>query len=308
MGKLRHVIETQQFDRETLAELFRTTNEMRAVMWQGGTDAMKGKIMATVFYQPSTRTRMSFESAMLRLGGSVISTDHAGEFSSAAKGESLKDTIKNIMSYAHVIVLRHPLEGSAAEAAEVSSVPIINAGDGTGQHPTQALLDLYTIERELGRIDGITVALVGDLAHGRTVRSLAYLLAKFAVKKLYFVAGQALRVKDDILEYLNRHGVAYEVTDALAQVVGDADIIYITRLQREYFTGPPEQFEEAYRQIFLTPEILTRLKPEARILHPLPRNNEIDEAIDGDPRAAYFRQSAYGVPVRMALIKMLLIA
>src|SRR5437773_2660979 len=205
--KLHHVIEAQQFDPATLAELFQVTEEMEGVVADGGVLDYQKRVMATLFYEPSTRTRFSFETAMLRLGGRVISTENAREFSSVSKGETLEDTIRILNGYADVIVLRHSEVGSAARAAAVSRVPIINGGDGIGQHPTQALLDLYTIRKELGRLSDLRVAMVGDLAQGRTVRSLAYLLSKFRDIRIWFVAPPELRMKEDILEHLRKHGV-----------------------------------------------------------------------------------------------------
>ena len=206
---MRHVIESQQFESDLIDALFALADKL-----EKSTDTpLRGKIMASVFYEPSTRTRFSFESAMLRLGGSVITTENAKEFSSAAKGETLEDTIKIMNGYADVIVLRHYEEGASKRASLVSDIPIVNAGDGPGQHPTQALLDLYTIKKELGKIDGIHIAMVGDLKHGRTIRSLAYLLGKYPKVKIYFVSPKALQVGSDIKEYLDKHKVEYEETE-----------------------------------------------------------------------------------------------
>src|SRR5579863_4948056 len=205
--KLHHVLEAQQFDLATLAELFEVTRRMEDVVRGGGILDYQRRVMATLFYEPSTRTRFSFETAMHRLGGRVISTENAGEFSSVAKGETLEDTVQILTGYADVIVIRHYEVGAAKRAAAISKAPIINAGDGAGQHPTQALLDLYTIRKEIGAIDGLKIAMVGDLAQGRTVRSLAYLLSKYRDIKIYFVAPQMLRMKEDILAHLREHGV-----------------------------------------------------------------------------------------------------
>ena len=196
---MKHVVESQQFGRKLLSSLFSMADKLE----KKTETPLKGKIMAALFYEPSTRTRFSFESAMLRLGGSVITTENAKEFSSAAKGETLEDSIRVINNYVDVIVLRHYEEGASARAARVSRVPVINAGDGAGQHPTQALLDLYTIKKELGKIDGISIAFVGDLLHGRTIRSLSYLLGKYKNIKIYFVSPRALKVGEDIKAYMN---------------------------------------------------------------------------------------------------------
>ncbi|HET7841950.1 MAG TPA: aspartate carbamoyltransferase, partial [Terriglobia bacterium] len=211
---LHHVIEAQQFDLPTLSRLFEVTERMEKVVASGGMNDYHNRIMATLFYEPSTRTRFSFETAMHRLGGRVISTENAREFSSVSKGETLEDTIRILNGYADVIVMRHNEVGAARRAAAVSRVPVINAGDGAGQHPTQALLDLYTVRKEVGKIDGLRIAMVGDLAQGRTVRSLAYLLSKYRDIKMYFVAPPLLRMKEDILEHLREHHVWYaEETD-----------------------------------------------------------------------------------------------
>lgn len=262
--------------------------------------------MAALFYEPSTRTRLSFEAAMIRLGGKVIGTESARKFSSALKGESLEDTIRVVENYADVIVLRHDKEGGAERAARVSSVPIINAGDGPGQHPTQALLDLYTIKRELGSIDGATVALVGDLSKGRAVRSLAYLLSKYAVAKIYFVAPPSAQIAPDILAHLVEHSIDYELTHELGEVVPLVDVVYQTRIQKERYADPDELAEVCRGCYTITSETLVMMKQRAIVMHPLPRNNEIATEVDSDPRAAYFRQARNGLFVRMALLSMVL--
>lgn len=304
--RLFHIIRAQQFDRELLSRIFSEAREMEEVARKGGSDILSGKVMATVFYEPSTRTRLSFESAMMRLGGRVISTENAREFSSAAKGETLEDTIRIVDGYADVIVLRHYESGAAERAARVSSVPIINAGDGPGQHPTQALLDLYTIEKELGHIDGISIAMVGDLANGRTVRSLCYLLAKYKDVKIYFVAPDVVRMRDDIKEYLTRHRVPFREEDDLKEVASKVDVIYQTRIQKERFGDRIEDYERARGVYIINHEILDAMRPDAIIMHPLPRVDEIAPEVDEDPRAAYFRQAQNGLYIRMALLKMVL--
>ncbi|MGH2444246.1 MAG: aspartate carbamoyltransferase, partial [Chloroflexota bacterium] len=200
--RLHHVVEAQEFNRGMLDELFRVAESMESVIAAGGSNLLYGKIMASLFYEESTRTRFSFESAMLRLGGGVISTENARQFSSVSKGETLEDTIRILNGYSDVIVMRHYEAGAARRAADVSNVPIINAGDGTAQHPTQALLDIFTIQKELGHIDGISIAVVGDLANGRTVRSLCYLLAKYRNVRIIMVAPEVVRMRDDIKAYL----------------------------------------------------------------------------------------------------------
>ncbi|OGG46047.1 MAG: aspartate carbamoyltransferase [Candidatus Handelsmanbacteria bacterium RIFCSPLOWO2_12_FULL_64_10] len=306
MDKLHHVIEAQQFSRERLSDIFAVAREMEQVVSRYGSNILNRRVMATLFYEPSTRTRLSFESAMKRLGGDVITTENAREFSSAAKGETLEDTVRIVQGYADVIVVRHYESGAARRAAEVASVPILNAGDGPGQHPTQALLDVYTIQKEVGRLDGITVAMVGDLANGRTARSLAYLLAKYEDVKVYFVAPEVVRMKEDIKEYLRRHGVFFAEEEDLFKVASIADVIYQTRIQKERFGDRTADYESARGRYIIDRELLKVMKDRAVILHPLPRVDEIHPEVDADPRAAYFRQAHNGLYIRMALLKMVL--
>ena len=304
--KLFHVIEAQQFDRLTLHELFDATAAMESLAKQGGGTEYHTRIMATLFYEPSTRTRFSFEAAMHRLGGRVISTENAAEFSSVSKGETLEDTIRIINGYADVIVIRHYEVGAARRAAAVSRVPVINAGDGVGQHPTQALLDLYTIRKETGAIDGLKIAMVGDLAQGRTARSLAYLLAKFKDIRLYFVAPPLLRMKEDILLHLREHGVEFLEEPGLNKVLPEVDVVYQTRIQKERFGDRVADYEACRGLYVINGESLKRMKPSAILMHPLPRVGEITMEADSDPRAAYFRQAQNGLYVRMALLQRVL--
>ncbi len=306
MDSLFHVLEAQQFSRDVMNEIFDVTREMEHVVSRYGSNILNRRIMATLFYEPSTRTRLSFEAAMYRLGGEVITTESAQEFSSAAKGETLEDTIRIVEGYSDVIVLRHYEGGSARRAADAASVPIINAGDGPGQHPTQALLDVYTIQKEIGRLDGIRVALVGDLANGRTARSLAYLLTKYEGVKLYFVAPTVVRMRDDIKAYLTEHGVVFEEEEDLMSVMSKVDVVYQTRIQRERFGDRIEDYERARGKYIIDVETMSALSENAIVMHPLPRVDEIDPAVDTDPRAAYFRQAHNGVFIRMALLQMVL--
>ena len=307
MSDLRHIIEAQQFDRDGMADIFRVAREMEQVVQHYGSNILNRRVMASLFYEPSTRTRLSFESAMRRLGGDVITTESAQEFSSAAKGETLEDTIRIVGGYADIIVLRHFESGASSRAAAVSQVPVISAGDGPGQHPTQALLDVYTIEREIGRLDGIGVALVGDLANGRTARSLCYLLTKFDDVKIYFVAPEVVRMRDDIKEYLSRNGVHWEESTDLAEVASKVDVIYQTRIQRERFGDRVQDYQQARGEYIIDRRILDYMASHAIIMHPLPRIDEIDaKEVDVDPRAAYFRQAQNGLYVRMALLRMIL--
>ena len=297
---IRHVVEVGQFDRAGIEALFAAADRMRDL--PRGQDPLRGHLLATIFYEPSTRTRLSFEAAMLRLGGQVLSTENAREFSSAIKGESVEDTVRIVGGYADAIVLRHHEQGAAHRAAAVSPVPILNAGDGPGEHPTQALLDLYTIRHELGRIDGLRVALVGDLRFGRTARSLARLFKLTRGTELLFVSPPAVPMGADVRAELDAAGVRWREETDLAAVLPEVDVVYQTRIQKERFATPAEY--EAARGVYVVDAAaLARLGPGAVVLHPLPRVDEIAVEVDADPRAAYFRQARNGVFVRMALLE-----
>jgi aspartate carbamoyltransferase catalytic subunit len=298
---LKHVVESQQFTVPLLMELFDRSRLMERIVARGGTLDYQNRILASLFYQPSTRTRFCFEAAMHRLGGRVLSTEHARAFSSEIEDEQVEDSIRIIGSYCDMIVIRHHETGGAVPAARVSPVPIINAGDGDGgQHPTQALLDLYTIYRERP-LDGLSVAFIGELDRGRTARSLAYLLAKFERVKIYFVSPPEQQMKSDILQYLDRHGVRYELESDIDRVVGEVDVVYQTRIRPERL--PHLAGSQRYA---INSSLLQRMKSDALILHPLPRTVELDKTVDDDPRALYFRQAANGLFVRMALLTMLM--
>lgn len=301
--KLHHIIESQQFSREDLEELFVIAKQMEKRSQKK--TVLNNKILITLFYEPSTRTRLSFEAAMIKLGGSVISTENAASFSSAAKGETIEDTVRVLNGYGDVIVIRHFEAGAAKKASLVSDIPVINAGDGTGQHPTQSLLDLYTIQKELGGIDGLSIAMVGDLAHGRTVRSLAYLLAKYKNIKITFVSPPNVRMNDDIKEHLKKHNVAFEESDSLEYVARKANVIYQTRIQRERFPNP-EEYEKAKGIYIVNNKIMDILSKDSIVMHPLPRVDEIRTEVDNDPRSAYFRQAHNGLFIRMALLSLVL--
>src|SRR3989338_7239143 len=298
---MEHVLEAQQFSRKDLIHLFSIADTFE----KGNTFPIKGKILASLFYEPSTRTRFSFESAMIRLGGNVLTTENAREFSSAAKGETLEDTIRVVNHYADIIVLRHYQAGAAQRAAEVSAVPIINAGDGAGQHPTQALLDLYTIQKEIRTIDGIKIAMMGDLKNGRTVRSLSYLLGKFKDVKIVFISPIELQIGTDIKEYLQKHSVVFRECEQFSSVLKEVDVMYQTRIQKERFENPGE-YEKFKGKYILTATNTKHMKKGAIVMHPLPRVDEISLDLDALPRAAYFRQAGYGLLVRMALLHRLL--
>lgn len=304
---LKHVVESQQFDRTLLELVFTTADRMKADL-QGTRELAKfldGKIMASLFYEPSTRTRFSFESAMRRLGGSVITTENAREFSSAAKGESLSDSTRIMNGYADIIVMRHNEAGSASRAAEISSIPIINAGDGAGQHPTQALLDIYTIADAFPGMSGIKIALVGDLRYGRTVRSLSYLLSKYEDIEIIFVSPPVCRMESDIKAYLDKYRVSWREESDLAQVAREVDCVYMTRIQKERFHAA-EDYQAAASKYILTSDLVKDMKQEAIIMHPLPRVDEIPENVDSSPQARYFEQAQNGLYIRMALLYLLL--
>ncbi|MHB1575913.1 MAG: aspartate carbamoyltransferase [Candidatus Dormibacteria bacterium] len=298
---MRHVLAAGQFTPSVIATLFSSAREMELRLFEPLTH-LTGRLMATLFYEPSTRTRLSFETAMLRLGGQVISTENARDFSSAIKGETLEDTVRIVGGYADCIVLRHPEEGAARRAAEVSPVPVLNAGDGRGEHPTQALLDLYTISAELGRLDHIRLVMVGDLANGRTVHSLAQLMSSYPGLELTLVAPDQLRMAADLVSSLRSRGAQVREASDLMDVVADADVVYQTRIQTERLSAPLQSQGDDRDRYRVTPATMTRLPKGSILMHPLPRVGEIDPAVDADPRAAYFRQARNGVPVRMALL------
>lgn len=300
---VRHIVEVSQFQRDDLDLIFDLADQMRS---RSQTDrTLDGRILGTLFYEPSTRTRLSFESAMLRLGGQVISTENAREFSSAIKGETVEDTVRIVEGYADAIVIRHFEQGAAARAASVASVPIINAGDGPGEHPTQALLDLYTIQHELGRIDNLNVVLVGDLRYGRAVRSLALLFRLTQGSRLVFVSPPNVPMGDDVRQQLTAAGVPFRDESILSHTLADADVVYQTRIQRERFDSQ-EEFDRARGVYVIDQAVLTRLPATSIVMHPLPRVDELPAEVDQDPRAAYFRQAHNGVFVRMALLELLL--
>ena len=301
MKKLKHIVESQQFDKELFAHLFSLADSMKT---NPSDYQMKDKILATLFYEPSTRTRLSFESAMLQLGGKVIATESAKEFSSFTKGESLEDTITVTSGYADIIALRHFEIGAAKRAASVSSKPIINAGDGAGQHPTQALLDLYTIQGHFPDINDLTVCMVGDLRYGRTVRSLCYLLGRFYKPRIIFVAPKICRMAEDIREYLTKNGVHWEEMD-FENALKVSDCIYMTRIQKERFLDM-NRYSQAVDHYRIDNSTIPLIKKNSIVLHPLPREKEISPEVDSDPRMKYFEQAQNGIWVRMALIHMLL--
>jgi aspartate carbamoyltransferase len=294
------ILSVSQFDKEKLAYIFRVAHEMRVLVERfGSADLLQGKILANLFYEPSTRTSSSFMAAMLRLGGQVIPINNV-QYSSVTKGESLPDTVRTLESYADVIVLRHPEVGSAATAAHYASKPVINAGDGIGEHPTQALLDLFTILEELGSADGVRVAMVGDLKYGRTVHSLTKLLVNYGVE-FTFVSPDILAMPEDVLKVVREHGKPFETTHDVHEVISNVDVLYVTRVQKERFTDLA-QYDRVKDQYVVDEELMAKAKSRMIVMHPLPRVNEISYAVDDDPRAAYFRQMRNGMYIRMALL------
>lgn len=300
--RFKHIISVKQFlDINALDKIFQLADEMGKKELQC---PLRGKILATVFYEPSTRTRFSFESAMHKLGGSVVTTESALHFSSVTKGETLQDTIKVISGYADVIVLRHYEEGSAKIASEASSVPIINAGDGIGEHPTQALLDLYTIKKELGKIDNLKIALIGDLLYGRTIHSLIYLLALYKRVKIFLVSPNQLKLPEKYKDYLVQNKIEFEELTNLQKILDEIDVLYVTRIQKERFKSKQE-YEKVKDAYIIDRKIVNQLKENAIIMHPLPRVNEISPEVDDDKKAAYFRQAKNGLYIRMALLRLI---
>ena len=301
----KDILSVKQFSRQDLDYIFGVAHEMREMVLRVGTfDLLKGKILASLFYEPSTRTSSSFTSAMERLDGSVIPINEV-RYSSVSKGESLPDTVRTLECYADVIVLRHPEVGASALAAKYARKPIINAGDGVGEHPTQALLDLFTIVEELGGgVDGLTVTMLGDLKYGRTVHSLARLLSLYNVR-LNYVSPDILRMPAEIIDELKEKGVPQAEYNSLDTALPETDVLYVTRVQKERFEDVAV-YESVKGAFVITPEIMLQAKERMIVMHPLPRVGEISEAVDDDPRAAYFRQMEYGLYVRMALLAMVL--
>lgn len=300
---MRHLMSPLDFTTKELDKLFDLANDIEKNMPKYA-HACNGKILATCFYEPSTRTRLSFESAMLNLGGSIIGFSDAGS-SSASKGESVSDTIRVISCFAHICAMRHPKEGAPMVAAEKSEIPVINAGDGGHQHPTQTLTDLLTIRSLKGRLDNFTIGLCGDLKFGRTVHSLINALVRYPGVRFVFISPEELKVPDYIIDMLKEKNIPYEETIRLEEIMPRLDFLYMTRVQKERFFN-----EEDYVRLkdfyVLNAEKMKLAKKDMLVLHPLPRVNEISVEVDQDPRAAYFKQVQYGVYVRMALILTLL--
>jgi len=298
----RSIISMRDFTRDEILHVLEVTAVMDREP-EKFAGSLPGKIFATLFFEPSTRTRLSFESAMLRLGGKVMGFADPGS-TSTKKGESLADSIKIVESYADLIAMRHPVEGSARLASEIADIPILNAGDGANQHPSQTFLDLYTIKQEKGRLENLKVGFMGDLKYGRTVHSLAHALGRFNCE-LYFVSPKGLEMPSDLLEELAKAGVAFREFENFESAKGSLDILYVTRIQRERF-GADLDYDKVREGYNISKSFLEGCNPDLRILHPLPRVDELSEEVDSTPYAIYFRQAANGIPTRMALISLVM--
>jgi aspartate carbamoyltransferase catalytic subunit len=301
---MQHVVSISQFsDKKLLARLFTRAAELQALPPIDYPKPLQALTFATIFFEPSTRTRLSFETAIQNLGGQLITVENAADFSSAKKGESLEDTIRTINAYADGIVIRHPEVGTAERASSVSDVPIINAGDGAGEHPTQALLDAYTIARAKGSIDSLKIAIAGDLLNSRTMHSLIMLLSLYKVK-LYLIAPPALQLPKAYAEQLGSKNGTVQQLETWDDVLGTVDVLYMNRVQKERF-NLIEEYMAVKDSFILTESLVKKMKPDAIILDPLPRINEIEVAVDSDPRAHYFQQVKNGLFLRMALLEYL---
>ena len=299
--KGRDIVSIEDFSREEINYILNISHSMEPLAAKGS-DMLKGKILATLFFEPSTRTRLSFETAMLKLGGSTIGFAEA-EIASVRKGENLADTVRTVENYADIIAIRHPLDGAAKLAAEFSKVPILNAGSGAEEHPTQALMDLYTVQKEKGKIDGLKIALVGDLRYGRTVHSLAYALSLYNIE-LHLISPESLRMRHEVIRAIKNKISVVEDTN-LEKIMPQIDVLYVTRIQKERFPDPAEyaKVKGIYKIDLKT---LKNAKKDLIILHPLPRVDEIAAEVDATPQARYFQQVWNGIVVRMALLALVL--
>ncbi|MFL2944525.1 MAG: aspartate carbamoyltransferase [Candidatus Poseidoniales archaeon] len=298
---MKHVVSIEDLDNKSIMSLLKRASELLPVA-KGNkkSDKLKGKILSTCFFEPSTRTRLSFESAMQRLGGSCIGFADPSA-TSHLKGETLSDAIRMVSGYSDAVVLRHPREGAAKLASEVSDVPIINGGDGAGQHPTQTLLDLFTIKEEVGKLENLKVGMLGDLRYGRTVHSLSQALDRFKTR-LYFISPESLAMPEHVTDDLTNEWSTHQ---SLEEVLGELDVLYVTRIQKERFPDI-EDYKRVAGAYRINSELLNGAKTKMRILHPLPRVDEISTDVDNTKHAAYFRQAFNGIPVRMALLEKLI--
>jgi aspartate carbamoyltransferase catalytic subunit len=297
----RDIVSIRDFSREEIDYVLEMTDVVEP-MARSGSHMLDGKIMGTLFFEPSTRTRLSFESAMYRYGGNCIGFAEP-KVASVQKGENLADTVRTVENYADVLVIRHPLEGAARLAAEFASVPVINAGTGAEEHPTQAMLDLYTMKKELGKIDGLNIALAGDLRYGRTVHSLAYALSLYNIN-LFLISPSLLRMRKEVLEEVKQR-VRVEEFEEVSKVMSQIDVLYMTRIQKERF-GSLDDYEKVSGSYRLTAGDLSQSKREMIVMHPLPRVDEIAYDVDSTPHSKYFKQVWYGLLVRMSLIGLVL--
>jgi aspartate carbamoyltransferase catalytic subunit len=295
------IISAKDFNREDIEYILKRSKDMMDD--KKSYDLLKGKILATLFFEPSTRTRLSFESAMLRLGGQIIGF-HSGDVSSIKKGETLADTIRTVENYCDCIVIRHNLEGAALLASNFSKIPVINAGSGSGEHPTQALLDLFTITQQGLNLDGLNIGIMGDLKYGRTVHSLAILLSNFDVN-IYLISPRELMLRNRDKDYLQKNEVKYKEIERYREILNILDVLYVTRIQKERFADV-EEYDRVKSFYMFTKEDLKETKDQFKIMHPLPRVNEISPEIDSSPKSIYFKQTYYGIPVRKALLAELL--
>jgi aspartate carbamoyltransferase catalytic subunit len=299
MMKNKSLVSITDFSREDYLKVLEIATIFEKESYQ---DLLKGRVIATLFFEPSTRTRLSFESAINRIGGKVIGFADAST-SSVTKGETLYDTIQVVSNYAEMIVMRHPLEGSARYASEIASIPIINAGDGANQHPTQTLLDLYSIKKTQGNLENLNIVMVGDLKYGRTVHSLLMALSEFNTT-FYFISPDELKMPEEYKMYLHQKGLSYFEFKDFNEIICEADIIYMTRVQKERFSDPIE-FERTKNAYVLKNEMLEKTKDNLKVLHPLPRVNEISQDVDSNPKAYYFQQTENGVYIRQAIISLI---
>lgn len=299
---MKHLISTKNIDIKTLNDIFQLADYYKK---EQQSNILSRKIIASIFYEPSTRTRLSFEAAALKLGAKIISTENASQFSSAAKGETLEDTIKIVSSYTDLIVLRHFEKGASKKAITVSAVPIINAGDGTGEHPTQAILDAYTIYNALKALNNLKIALVGDLLNGRTIHSLLILLSLYKNNTIYLVSPKELKLPNANKKILSNKKIKFMESENLKNILPKIDLLYMTRIQKERFKSAKD-FEKVKNVYRLTKKMVSTMKKSSIVMHPLPRINEIAKEVDSDSRAAYFRQAQNGLFVRMAILELLL--
>ena len=297
---MNKLLDCKEFTKESLLKLYELTSKIKANP-ENYTEELKNKVIAVMFFEPSTRTRMSFEAAIQRLGAKMIVTDNGKSSSSSTKGETLEDTIRVLDKYADAIIMRHSRDDAAIVADKVSRVPIINAGSGKAEHPTQALLDVFTIMSKRGSVDGTKLAILGDLKYGRTTHSLIQLISLFSNIEIYGLSKEAFELPEQYVSFMNEKGISYKVCKSFDELPKDIDVLYHTRIQSERFDG-----DFGKEEYIINKEVLNKFSENTIVLHPLPRNNEISEDIDDDPRAMYFEQAENGMYIRMAILKTIL--